>query len=202
MSTDLVEADKRELSGPDKINELYAFLLKDWGAMDELIEGTRKKLHARRIRIGYRLIEIQQRIEAGENGDLCTFWEWFADMVPRSRSDAEKMMAIARQDDPEAAYQQRLEKQKEYNERHWRKKLGAPSLEPTSPPSLEPTQTEAEPELLPPAPKPTKHHPSAETDDAILDQIKSLFLRLSWDGCVRGIKIICQIYKEWQAGGR
>jgi hypothetical protein len=67
-------------------------------------------------------------IDSGENGDLCTFWEWFDDMVPgRSRSDAEKMMTIARQPDPELAYQQRLEKQKEYTERHYQRKFGVPS---------------------------------------------------------------------------
>ena len=30
MSTDLVEADKRELTGPDAVNHLYALLLDQW----------------------------------------------------------------------------------------------------------------------------------------------------------------------------
>jgi len=110
-------------------------------------------------------------------------------------------MTIARQPEPELAYQKKLEKQKEYRERHYQKKFGAlPSKESDAPP---PEHTQAEPEFFPPpAPKPKKQYPSAETDDDILDEIKNLFLRLSWDGCVRGIKMIGQIYKEWRAGGR
>jgi hypothetical protein len=41
MSTDLVEADKRELSGPDAVNHLYDLLLKQWSAMDELTKKAR-----------------------------------------------------------------------------------------------------------------------------------------------------------------
>ena len=148
-----------------------------------------------------------QLIDAGENGDQCTFWEWFDEMVPgRSRDDARHLIGIARQPDPEAAYQKKLKKQKEYTERHYRKKLGAPAPEAewSSKTSSQETtdQAPAEPEFFPPAPKPKKQFPSAETDDDILEEIENLFRRLSWNGCVRGIKRIGQLYNEWQAGKR
>ena len=202
MSTDLVEADNRELTGPDAVNHLYALLLDQWSGLDDFIASARNKAAARRLAIGRTLLGLQQLIDSGENGDQCTFWEWFDEMVPgRSRSDAGHLMTIARQPEPELAYQKKLEKQEEYRERHYQKKFGAlPSKESDAPP---PEQTQAEPEFFPPpAPKPKKQYPSAETDDDILDEIKNLFLRLSWDGCVRGIKMIEQIYKEWRAGGR
>src|SRR6516162_291418 len=93
-----------ELVGPDKINDLLARAIEEWSAMDAFIEGARQKAQQRRIKLGYILLELQHRIDAGENGDQCTFWEWFDDMVPHSRSDAEKVMAIAREADPDAAY--------------------------------------------------------------------------------------------------
>ena len=203
MSTDLVEADKRELSGPDAVNHLYALLLDQWSGLDDFIASAREKARVRRLAIGRTLVGLQHLIDSGENGDQCTFWEWFDEMVPgRSRSDAEHLMTIARQPDPELAYQKKLEKQKEYNDRYYRKKLSVPP--PEAERSLETTdQAPAAPEFFPPpAPKPKTHYPSAETDDDVLDEIKRLFLRLSWDGCVRGIKIVGQIYKEWQAGKR
>ena len=73
----------------------------------------------------------------------------------RSRSDAEHLMTIARQPDPDAAYDRRLGKQKEYVERHWRKKLGAPPLKAEDAPPSEAEdaseitdQTPAEPEFF------------------------------------------------------
>ena len=40
----LIEADKRELAGPDKVNELYFLLLTRWNGIDELIATTRDKI--------------------------------------------------------------------------------------------------------------------------------------------------------------
>jgi hypothetical protein len=197
MSTELTETNTHELAGPGKINELHAAIVKEWSAMNAFIEGARKKAQLRRIKLGYLLLELQQRIEAGENGDQCTFWEWFADMIPHSRSDAEKLMTIARQDDAESAYQKRLEKQKEYNARHYRKKFGPPSPEPTS--SSEPTSEPAG--LFAPAPRPKPRYPSAEGDDDLIEQLVSVFSRLSWDGCARGIKRLLQFYNDHRAGG-
>jgi hypothetical protein len=204
MSTELAETGKRELAGPERVSELHAALIKEWGAHDGLIESTRKKLHARRIKIGSLLLEIKQRIDAGENGELSTFWEWFEGMVPgRSRRDAERMIEIVSSDDPEAAYQKKLEKHREYNDRYQRKKLGAPSHETEGgaedgAPSHE---TEAEPAPSP-SPKRKPRYTSADGDDDLLDGIVNLFRQLSWDGKRRAVARISLVYKDWRAGGQ
>jgi hypothetical protein len=94
--TQIARVEAGEVTPLRSIDELCVIALNEWKAMDELIEATRKKVQARRIKIGHLLLELQQRIDAGENGDLCTFWEWFEDMFTRSRSDAERLMTIAR----------------------------------------------------------------------------------------------------------
>jgi hypothetical protein len=212
MTTEVACVEARDTIPLRSIDELCIIALNEWKAMDVLIEGARKKVQARRIKIGHILLELQQRIDAGENGDLCTFWEWFEDMFTRSRSDAERLMTIARDDDPEGAYQRRLEKQKEYTERHYRRKLGAPSskittmapqsykmeAEPAQPPVPE---TEAEPELLPPS-NPKSRFPEADGDDEIVEEIVALYGRLSWGGRYKANKRILALYNTWKRGGR
>ena len=110
--SEIVPFEARETVPLRSIDELCAVALSEWNAIDELIERARE-IQARRIKIGHLLLELQQRIDAGENGDLCTFWEWYAGMFTRSRSDAERLMTIARDDNSEAAYQRRLEQRKD-----------------------------------------------------------------------------------------
>ena len=43
MSTDLVEADNRELTGPDAVNHLYALLLDQWSGLNDFIASARNK---------------------------------------------------------------------------------------------------------------------------------------------------------------
>jgi hypothetical protein len=104
---DLVETGTRRDTIPVKsIDEVYALLLDEWKGMDKLIETTREKVRQRRIRIGHLLLELQQRIDSGEYGELATFWEWFDEIVVgRSRSDARNLMHTASQDDPQGTYQ-------------------------------------------------------------------------------------------------
>ena len=172
------------------------------------MDALTKKARERRIKLGHLLLGLQHLIDSGENGDQCTFWEWFDEMCPgRSRSDAEHLMTIARQPDPDAAYDRRLGKQKEYVERHWRKKLGAPPLKAEDAPPSEAEdaseitdQTPAEREFFPPPPKPKPHYTSAEGDDALLDDLESGFRQLSWNGLVRWFKREHQLYNERKRG--
>jgi hypothetical protein len=56
-----------------------------------------------RVQAGQKLLELRQRIEAGEEGDVA-WWDWFETQdIVRSRKDAEKLMRIASAEDPEAA---------------------------------------------------------------------------------------------------
>jgi hypothetical protein len=200
MSTDLVEEDKRELAGPDAVNHLHLLLLKQWNGLEAFIASARDKARLRRLAIGRTLLELRRLIDSGENGDQCTFWEWFDEMIPgRSRDDARHLMEIARQPDPEVAYQKKLEKQKEYSERHYRKKFGAPSPE-AERSSKTSEQPPAEPEFFPPPPKPKTRYTSADSDDELLEEFENIFRRLSWDGRDRGIKRISKLYKDWKQG--
>jgi hypothetical protein len=185
---EIVPVESRDIIPLRSIDELHSLAVNEWAGMDNLIERTQKKVRAHRIKLGHLLLELQQRIDAGENGDLCNFWEWFDEMIPRSRGDATRLMAIAREDDPEAAYQRQLDKQKEYTERHYRKKLGTSSREIEAEPAAQsreiratPPQSSKIPEPLPPPSKPSRF-PEAEGDDAIIEEIAALYERLSWDG--------------------
>ena len=57
-----------------------------------------------RISAGKQLVELQARIEAGEAGKGVKWWVWYAaNFKNRSRRDAQRVMALARSDDPGAA---------------------------------------------------------------------------------------------------
>ena len=205
---DLVETGTRRDTIPVKsIDEVYALLLDEWKGMDKLIETTREKVRQRRIRIGHLLLELQQRIDSGEYGELATFWQWFDEMVVgRSPSDARNLMHTASQDDPESTYQRKLEKQKEYNDRYYRKKLGAPETEVISGDqsqmdlSSEVEEAEVESERLSPTPRPKPRYPTAETDDGIIKQIIALFRQLSPGGWRKCLMALRQFYNDRKRG--
>jgi N-glycosylase/DNA lyase len=56
-----------------------------------------------RIAAGQMLIALRERIESGEAGKGIEWWRWYESKFVRSRRDAEKVMALARAEDPEAA---------------------------------------------------------------------------------------------------
>jgi hypothetical protein len=66
-----------------------------------------------RIRAAARLNDLRKRIEDGEAGEGVNWWEWYESKFVRSRKDAEKVMALARSDDPEGAIEQERAKQRE-----------------------------------------------------------------------------------------
>jgi hypothetical protein len=60
---------------------------------------------AKRIKLGLDLLKARTRIEVGEVGEGVRWWEWFERNFPQSRSDAERVMAIASAENPQAAYE-------------------------------------------------------------------------------------------------
>ena len=57
-----------------------------------------------RISAGKQLVELQARIEAGEAGKSVKWWAWYAENFKnRTRRDAQRVMALARADNPEEA---------------------------------------------------------------------------------------------------
>jgi hypothetical protein len=73
--------------GLDEFHRLY----------DLALEARSSRLRAAQI-----LLELQNRVKAGEAGDV-TWWKWFGQNSNRSRKDAEKLLKIARAPDPKAA---------------------------------------------------------------------------------------------------
>ncbi len=95
-------------------------------------QNAQSKFDKHRLVAGQKLLELRERIEAGEVGDGVNWWEWYATQFTRSRKDAEKLMRMARSDDPEAAYEAEQEQQKVRNDRKPRNgAVTAPSNEDT-----------------------------------------------------------------------
>src|SRR5262249_20312160 len=65
-----------------------------------------------RIEAAKALLELRHRIESGEAGAI-TWWQWFKENSDRSRGDAEKLLAIAKAEDPEAAVEEERRKARE-----------------------------------------------------------------------------------------
>src|SRR5262245_24101100 len=65
-------------------------------------EGNNKADRAR-IRAGVLLLQLRERIEAGEAGEGVKWWTWYRDNCVRDRKDAEKVMKLAASENPDAA---------------------------------------------------------------------------------------------------
>ena len=66
------------------------------------------------ISAGKQLVELKARIDGGEDGEGVNWWKWYAERFKnRTRRDAQKVMALARSDDPEAAAEEEREKNRE-----------------------------------------------------------------------------------------
>jgi hypothetical protein len=78
-------------------------------------EGTKKADRAR-LRAGKLLLELRDRIEAGEAGEGVNWWKWYGDNIARSKRDARRVMKLAAAADPEAAHEH--EKEERGRRRH------------------------------------------------------------------------------------
>ena len=75
------------------------------------IQSYGKKVDDFRSSAGKQLVELKARIEAGEDGEGVNWWKWYAEHFKnRTRRDAQKVMALARSDDPDAAAEEEREK--------------------------------------------------------------------------------------------
>lgn len=87
-----------------------------------------------RISAGKQLVELKARIEAGEDGEGVKWWAWYADHFKgRTRRDAQKVMALASADDPEAAAEEERTRNRKAVAAHRRREAGPePQPEDTS----------------------------------------------------------------------
>jgi hypothetical protein len=83
----------------------------------------RDRFDSKRLEAGRRLLALRARIEAGEAGAI-SWWSFFDKhlLSLRSRSDAEKIMAVASAEDPEGAAEEAARRNREHQARHRAKK--------------------------------------------------------------------------------
>jgi hypothetical protein len=75
------------------------------------INSYSKKADDHRITAGTCLVALKARIDAGEDGKHAKWWAWYAEhFKDRSKRDAQRVMALASSDDPEAAAEEEREK--------------------------------------------------------------------------------------------
>jgi hypothetical protein len=97
-----------------------------------------EKVDQYHISAGKQLFELQARIEAGEDGEGVKWWSWYAEHFKnRTRRDAQKVMKLARADDPEAAAEEERTKARDGMAAH-RQRVAASNVsrdpQPASPP--------------------------------------------------------------------
>lgn len=91
----------------DEIHKQFA------AAFDAGKKADRARIHAGRL-----LIALRKRIEAGEVGENVSWWKWYDDHFARSKKDAMKVMKIASAEDPEAAHEAEIEKNRRQKQSH------------------------------------------------------------------------------------
>ena len=70
------------------------------------------KGHGARLKAASLLKDMRKRVDGGEAGDI-TWWKWFRENSVRSRRDAERLLKLANSENPEAAYEEEKEKDRE-----------------------------------------------------------------------------------------
>jgi hypothetical protein len=81
----------------------------------DVVVRKQEEFKIARIEAGRLLLELRSRVEAGEDGRV-SWWDWYGQKFARSRRDAERVMEIASQEDPEWAYDKMKEKRQQYNQ--------------------------------------------------------------------------------------
>jgi hypothetical protein len=178
----------------------------------QLLDG---KIDDLQLRCGRKLLEMRRRVEAGEVGDLAAvdWWGWYADAVPGiSRKQAERWMAIAAADDPQAAAVEYRERAASHQRAYRERRLAPPpslSREPGERETVEEGDGTASDEReesppLPAVPVIRRRPPvfaGADVDEtAEIEAALEIFKRLTWNGRVQLIKAQNKLYEEWRRG--
>jgi hypothetical protein len=110
--------------------EVLVGLRRKWKKFDELVTKGIKA----RAEIAHDLLQLRQRVEAGELGDQWKddWWGWFDhNFVGRKRRDVEKLLAAARAYDTEERLEEEAERnvayQRAWRERDKQRRLSTPS---------------------------------------------------------------------------
>ncbi len=179
------------------INELTQITINKWNANEALIEKTQRKVNLARIEVGFLLLELKQRIDAGEYGELAVWWEFYEEKFKRSRRDAERLMVIAAADDPKAAYE--LEKaatRERMQATRAKQALAHISACAPSTARAEPPRKSKLPSYIPPASVADAAVQDAAADTEI-GQLIDGFLRLPMRQRARFVVRLKQVYRQF-----
>jgi hypothetical protein len=184
------------------LDEAILSIDKKWNRLDEAVTKAKDA----RLAVAMELRALKERIENGENGDICAidWWGWYESKFRRSRSEAEKLLAIAGADDPPAALE-RVREQSNARKKTYRERLKvaggngpalrsgtqadapkprAASVDLTNAPMLRPINETPPPEL-------------SDAEKQTVDQICDLFESLSWHGRRVTNTRLTALYKKW-----
>jgi hypothetical protein len=139
----------------------------------ERVVDAEHRTRTARIECGIELMALRARIEAGEAGKI-GWWEWYQQKFTRDRRDAERIMAIASAENPQAAHEAEKAATRKRMQR-LRARTGAQTQCAPGP----------EPEILPPEPSPQ------EIENQIVDLFKQLH-RTAQAQCARRLRNIMQ----------
>ena len=108
--------DEAEVTDPAKSIELLVVEIR--GLMLD-VASAESNLGKKRLVAGQRLLELRQRVEAGEAGDA-SWWDLYDQRLAqfRTRKDAERLMRMAASDDAEAAFEAERTKARERMQKH------------------------------------------------------------------------------------
>ena len=117
-----VETEQVDLSKFERLHELTVW------ACDAILNDKKavKTSKAKRLESGQHLLDLRAMIDSDPEllGDYGSWWSWFDYWMHEicSRKDAEKRMALARDEDPEGALAEERDKARERMARHRAKK--------------------------------------------------------------------------------
>jgi hypothetical protein len=166
----------------------------------EAIEQSDKKTKSLQIEVGELLIELRNRINAGEIGELAVWWEWFEEnrMLFRniSHDTAEHYMRIAGATDPE----EKLVKHREQGnarKKSFRQKSPQSGAFRNAPDcGTQETEPPSNVTRIPAAPT----YPSSPEDNALVEQFIELFRKMTDSARVRAMQEINALYRRWREG--
>ena len=95
----------------DAVNAIHDKFAEALAADNRMLLQLHRAHHARH-EAGRMLLQLRKRIEAGEAGET-TWWHWYSANFTRSRRDAEKCMAMASSENPEAALERERQRARE-----------------------------------------------------------------------------------------
>ena len=84
------------------------------------VDNAHSKARSLRVEIGFELIDLKRRVDAGEAakvGEPEEFWAWIKMRVNRSVQDMRKCIALAKAKDPEAAAAQERDDNRGYQQK-------------------------------------------------------------------------------------